>query len=96
MPARSDALFFKPLLAFSRWEMLGMSLISLMVWVIFKSKRADNAKLGVLIFLPITFLIGFYFFTDEYRYFYSFAFVVHITCFATLAELFRNMRIPGA
>ena len=84
---------FNPLLTFSRWMMLVMAIFYSMVWIVFKSGRADNAKLALVVSIPIFFLILNYFFNTEYRYLYAFAFAIHIGCFATLSELLPRAKI---
>ena len=88
-PSTSEALWFKPLLLLSKLSMFIMTLVSFWVYLVFKSGKADNLKLYLLISIPLLMFVVHYFFCIEYRFLYGFAFVIHITFFATLFELAR-------
>lgn len=89
-PNTPNAKWFSQLVGPSRWIMFVMLLFSLMIGTVFKSGRADNAKLWLLVSIPIGLLTLNYFFNTEYRYFYAFAFVIHILCFSSIVEILRS------
>ena len=91
-PSMGDAKGFSFLYTPYKYILFFMFLISLLIWVAYKTEYIDQLKLSVIVSVILLGFITFYLFNSEYRYVYSIAYAIHIIFIVTLYIMIKEFR----
>lgn len=89
-PSSDRTLWSERLILLSRYQALLMAVVSLLIPLVFTSRQVDKNKLFLLASIPLYCLGVNYFILPEFRYFFTFAFIIHITFFAVVIGIIRQ------